>query len=47
MVGHIKDAIMPKTLTGINPDVLRWARERSGLTLADVAKKFGKSSDRR
>ncbi len=36
---------MPKTLTGINPDVLRWARERSGLTLADVAKKFGKSSD--
>ena len=36
---------MPKTLTGINPDVLRWARERSGLTVADVAMKFSKSPD--
>ena len=34
---------MPKTLTGINPDVLRWARERSGLSVADVARKFSKS----
>ena len=36
---------MPKTLTGINPDVLRWARERSGLSVADVARKFSKSLD--
>lgn len=36
---------MPKVLTGINPDVLRWARERSGLSLAAVARKFGKSPD--
>ncbi|MDE2821932.1 MAG: ImmA/IrrE family metallo-endopeptidase [Chloroflexota bacterium] len=34
---------MPKTLTGINPDVLRWARERSGLSVSDVARKFSKS----
>ncbi|MCY4528758.1 MAG: ImmA/IrrE family metallo-endopeptidase [Chloroflexi bacterium] len=34
---------MPNTLTGINPEVLRWARERSGLSLSDVARKFGKS----
>lgn len=34
---------MAKTLTGINPDVLRWARERSGLSVSDVARKFGKS----
>lgn len=34
---------MPNTLTGINPEVLRWARERSGLSVADVARKLSKS----
>lgn len=34
---------MAETLAGVNPEVLRWARERSGLTAAEVAKKMNKS----
>jgi transcriptional regulator with XRE-family HTH domain len=31
-----------KELMPINPDVLKWARERSGLSVEDAAKKFAK-----
>ena len=40
-----KERILSRTVTAINPGVLRWARERSGLTVADVARKFSKSPD--
>jgi len=29
----------------INPDVLKWARESSGISIEDVAKRFGRSAD--
>lgn len=41
-----KDAIfMPSYVTGINPAMLRWARDRAGLSMAAVAAKIGKSTD--
>ncbi|MDE2900599.1 MAG: helix-turn-helix domain-containing protein, partial [Chloroflexota bacterium] len=36
---------MKELATGINPSVLRWAREQSGYTLDHVAKQMGKSVD--
>lgn len=36
---------MAETVAGVNPEVLRWARERSGLTAAEVAKKMNKSAE--
>ncbi len=35
---------MSETVTGINPKILKWARERSKYSLEDVAKKFKKDS---
>ncbi len=32
-------------VAGINPEVLKWARERAGLSVNDVAKSFGKTAD--
>lgn len=37
--------MMAEAVAGVNPDVLRWARERSGLTAAEVAKKIHKSAE--
>ena len=36
---------MAEAIAGVNPEVLRWARERSGLTTAEVAKKMNKSAE--
>lgn len=36
---------MAEAITGVNPEVLRWARERSGLSVAEVAKKMKKSAE--
>lgn len=36
---------MPNIGSGINPTILRWARERAGYSLEDVAIEFGKSQD--
>ena len=33
---------MAEYMTGINPDIIKWARERSGYTLQDIAKSFKK-----
>ena len=33
---------MAKYIQGINPDIVRWARERSGYTLQEVAKSFNR-----
>ena len=36
---------MALQVTGIKPKILRWARERAGLTLDDVAHSFDKDAD--
>lgn len=36
---------MKELATGINPAILRWARERSGYSLAHVAQRMGKTTD--
>ena len=33
---------MAEYMTGINPDIIKWARERSGYNLQDIAKFFKK-----
>ena len=33
---------MAEYIQGINPDIIKWARERSGYTLAEVAKSVNK-----
>ena len=36
---------MAEAIAGVNPEVLRWARERSGLSASEVAKKMNKSAE--
>ena len=33
---------MAEYMKGINPAIIKWARERSGYTLQDIAKSFKK-----
>ena len=33
---------MAEYIQGINPDIVRWARKRSGYTLHEIAKSFKK-----
>lgn len=35
---------MPNYAEGVNPEVLRWARERAGYSIAQIAEAFGKDS---